>query len=129
MPVLAAPGFETGAFAAAAGRAAQGFYIFSPALPTDEWPAAGQEFAAAFRVQAGSAPDPEALYGYAAATSLLEAMEAVCADGLNPASRRLVLNATVAALRRQDLVLPDEFAVYRVTGGKLDFLEKVRAGE
>jgi branched-chain amino acid transport system substrate-binding protein len=142
VPVLAAPGFDPGAFAAAAGAAAEGQILFSPALPPEQWPVAGQAFAEAYQARYGAPPAIEALYGYAAGKAILDAAEAVCAEGLHPANRRRILNAVVAAqarlaadseqphaLAEAGLLPRGEFGVYRVTGGTLDLLERARAGE
>jgi ABC-type branched-subunit amino acid transport system substrate-binding protein len=138
LPFLSAPGFAAEAFAQAAGPAAAGTFLLTPALPPDEWPRAAHAFLSLYEGTGDGAPGIEALYGYGAARHLLNSVEAACAAGGQRPTRRAVLQNALArppapgrialdARPVQALPVPQVFALYRVTGGALDFLEKIRA--
>jgi branched-chain amino acid transport system substrate-binding protein len=107
--------------------------VVSPMLEPALYPPAGRAFLAGYRRDFG-APEPPALFGYAAMKLMLEAIARATDNGRRQADRSKV----VAALRAGDVVRSPlgsfridrdgdpsirRYGVYRITAGNLAFME------
>ncbi len=116
------------------GPAAESTYITRPLLGLRAYPPAAQRFAQRFQKAYGTAPMPEALYGYEAMKALLTAAgDAERAAGDGPLERVAVRDAFFG-LRREGTVLGDyeilpsgdtsgqRFGAFRVENGRLRYV-------
>jgi branched-chain amino acid transport system substrate-binding protein len=108
--------------------------VLSPGLPASAYPPAGRAFLARYTSLFG-APQPQAIFGYEAMRLMLDAISRSTDDGRRQAARAKVLAAIFATRRRRSAlgtysidrdgdVTIRSFAVYRLVGGTLSFLEQ-----
>jgi branched-chain amino acid transport system substrate-binding protein len=107
-------------------------------LGTDDYPAAGQRFLRQYSARYG-APPPDAIFGYAAMSLLLEAVSRATSDD-REATRSRVLREIFEvddlpsvlgtySIDRQGDTSIDRFGVYRLTDGRLEFWRARRGSE
>ena len=81
------------AFLTAAGKAAEGTYLTFGGVPPDRLTGKAGEWRDAYKAKFGSDAEVYAVYGYIAATMLLDAFERVCSGGGVPTDRKAVRDA------------------------------------
>jgi branched-chain amino acid transport system substrate-binding protein len=108
--------------------------VVSPTFPASAYPAPGRRFLAAYAARYGP-PAPPAIFGYQAMSLLLSAIARATDNGRHPADRLGVrdelfsdrrIHGAVGTFhidRAGDTTLR-RFAIYRVVGGRLVFLER-----
>jgi branched-chain amino acid transport system substrate-binding protein len=109
--------------------------VVSPALPASQYPPAGRAFLARY-AQTYASGEPAAIFGYQAMDLLLSAIRGATDGGHGPAERSKVLGelfsgrsikgaiGTFHIDKAGDASL-HRFAIYRVAGGRLVFMERV----
>jgi branched-chain amino acid transport system substrate-binding protein len=109
--------------------------VLSAALPTTAYPSVARVFLDSYARQFGP-PEPSAIFGYAAMQLMLAAITRATDRGRRAAERSNIL-AAILPSRRLHTVLGTfrinsagdptvhRFGVYRVTGGRLSFLQSV----
>jgi branched-chain amino acid transport system substrate-binding protein len=104
-------------------------YVTSPALAPRLYPSAGRRFFRDYREMYGDEPEPYAIYGYEAMKVVLDS---IAAAGNKGNDRQAVTTAFFAVRERRSAIGTfsidrdgdtsiTDYAVYRVTGGKLVF--------
>jgi branched-chain amino acid transport system substrate-binding protein len=89
-------GIQTQSFIDGAGAAvAEGAYATVGGIPNDQLPPAAQQYLKDYAVAYGATNEPYAVYGYEAASVVVNAIEAVCKNGGNPTDRASVLAAVM----------------------------------
>ncbi len=86
-------GIYEDAFLSAAGDAAEGTYITFGAVPPSELTGKAGEWRYAYKTKFGADPEMYTVYGYVAATMLMDAFERVCASGGSLLDRAMVRDA------------------------------------
>ena len=107
--------------------------IASATLDAAAYPATGQAFLAAYARRFG-APEPPAIYGYAAMSLMLGAIARATDHGHRPAERSKVVSALRSGVRRHGVLgrfridsvgdtTIGRYGIYRVVAGRLSFLQ------
>ncbi len=86
-------GIDEDAFLTAAGDAAEGTYVTFGGVPPDQLQGKAAAWRDAYKAKYGSDPEAYAVYGYVAATLVIDALERVCAAGGDPSNRETVRKA------------------------------------
>ncbi len=81
------------AFIEAAGEAAEGVYTTFGGVPASELTGAAGQWRDSYRAKYGSDPEVYTVYGYVAATVLIDAIERICTAGGDPTNRETVRKA------------------------------------
>jgi branched-chain amino acid transport system substrate-binding protein len=127
------------AFIEAAGEAAEGVYTTFGGVPASELTGAAGEWRDSYKAKYGSDPEVYTVYGYVAATMLVDALNRVCTTGGDPTNREAV-RAAVFATKDFDSVL-GKFSIdangdtsittmsgNQVQGGELKFVTLLGGG-
>jgi branched-chain amino acid transport system substrate-binding protein len=107
--------------------------IASATLDAAAYPATGQAFLAAYSRRFG-APQPPAIFGYAAMSLMLGAIARATDRGDEPADRSKVVSAVLSGGRRQSVLgsfrvdsvgdtTIDRYGIHRIVAGRLSFLQ------
>jgi len=91
--IMGPDGIAEEAFIDAAGDSAEGVYVTFGGVPPSELSGKAGEWREAYAAKFGSGVEVYTVYGYVAATTLIDAFERVCAAGGNPTDRAAVRDA------------------------------------
>ena len=122
-------------FASKLGPLEKNVFVTAPTLDPKLYPPAGQEFFKAYKSKYGKDPEPYAIYGYEAMSSVLEAIKAAGDKGND---RQAVIDAFFAIKNRESVlgtysIDPDgdttltDYGGYTVKDGKLVFNKVIKA--
>lgn len=91
--IMGPDGIAEEAFIQAAGEAAEGVYTTFGGIPPNALEGKSKTWADSYKAKFGGNPEVYTIYGYVAATTLLDAFERVCAAGGDPTNRETVRKA------------------------------------
>jgi branched-chain amino acid transport system substrate-binding protein len=90
-------GMQTQALIDGAGAdVAEGAFATVGGIPTDQLPAAGQQYLKDYAAEYGPTNEPYAVYGYDAAGAVITGIEAVCKAGGDPTNRAAIRDAVMS---------------------------------